>query len=290
MAGDSTLDAGGAGTSAGGSRLTRSLAALILLVVVIAAAIWLLLPRTTTVPDVTGLAAADAQAKIENAGYKAGVVAKQESDKAAAGIVIGQKPAAGTVADKGALVDLTVAAAPTGIASSAPATPAGGVGVPKGSVLVPNVLGKSQDDARASITGGKLLATFTSTSDGSPVGTVIHQYPDAGTSAPPGTVVDVVLSAGLSSSTAAVTAGGTQVPSVVGLSLSAAQSKLSNAGWNWTVQYGPGTAVPSGVVYFQSPAADAFAARQTVSIWISTGSKTGGWPYGRPPLNDHPGQ
>lgn len=80
------------------------------------------------------------------------------------------------------------------------------------------------------------------------------------------------------------------VPSVLGLTLPAARSALSKAGWSWTVQYGPGTAVPGGVVYFQSPGGETLvSARRTVSLWVSTGSATGGWPYPRPPGNDHPG-
>jgi beta-lactam-binding protein with PASTA domain len=74
MAGDTILEAGGAGTSSGGSRLTRSLAALILLMLLIAAALWLLLPRSSTIPDVVGSTSDDARVTIANAGFKVGVV------------------------------------------------------------------------------------------------------------------------------------------------------------------------------------------------------------------------
>ena len=272
-----------------GSRLSRGLAAAILLIVVIAAALWLLLPKPTTVPDVTGGSLEIARTAIENTGYKVGVVTNKESDKTAPGIVTAQSPVGGTVAHLGTAVDLTVAIAPTGVSSSTTST-AGGQGASRGGVTVPNVIGKSRADADTSISGSGLLVAHTSEAAPAPVGTVVSQFPQAGTQVPAGSVVDVVLSTGLGSGTSSIVSGGRTVPSVLGLTLSSAQNTLSRAGWSWSVQYGPGTAVPGGVVYFQSPAADALvSSRQTVALWVSTGSATHGSPYARPPLNDHPG-
>jgi serine/threonine-protein kinase len=212
------------------------------------------------------------------------VVSQKQSDKAAAGIVIAQSPVGGTAANPGATVDFTVAETPTGVAPST----TGGAGA-TGLVLVPNVLGKSEVDANTSISGSNLMMVSTSEVASAPIGTVVSQSPDAGTSVSVGSVVQVVLSSGLAG-TSSASAAGLRVPSVLGLSLSAAQRTLSGAGWNWTVQYGPGTAVPGAVVYYQSPGGDTYVpSRRTVTIWISTGSATGGWPYNRPPGNGHPG-
>jgi beta-lactam-binding protein with PASTA domain len=157
-------------------------------------------------------------------------------------------------------------------------------------VVVPSVIGKSQADADKSVTGSGLVPAHTFQAATEPAGDAIDQSPAAGTRVSAGDVVDIVVSTGLSNGTSSAPASGTSVPSVLGLSLSAARDRLSQAGWNSTVNYGPGTAVPGGIVYFQSPGGQTVvSSRRTVTLWVSTGSFTGGSPYPRPPLNDHTG-
>lgn len=284
MAEDTTFRTGDASASPWSARLTRTISAVILLVVVIAAAIWLLMPKSATVPDVTGSTLEVARTTIENAGYKVGVVSKVETDKMAAGLVTAQTPAGRSSAAKGAVVDLVLAEAPTGVASTA-GTPGGG-SVPKGSVAVPNVLGKAQNEAGKSISSNGLLVTFSFAQNGSPVGSVVSQFPAPGAIVTAGTVVDVVLSSGLPSGSASVSAiaGGITVPSVLGLSQSAATSKLSAAGWGSSVTFAPATAAPQGVVFYQSPGGETLvSSRRTVTIWVSRGTPASG--YTSPPLN-----
>lgn len=273
---------GGASGSTPGSRLSRAIAAVILLIVVIAAAIWLLQPKPATVPDVTGSTLEAARTTVGDAGYKVGVVTRQASEAAAAGIVTAQTPAGRSSAIKGTAIDLVVAEGLKGTGSAG--TSASGGQIAKGNATVPNVLGKAQNDAGKSISSSGLLVTFSFAQSGSPVGTVISQFPSAGASVSPATVIDVVLSSGLGSGTASISGGGIMVPSVLGLSQSQATSKLAASGWGASVTYAPATAAPQGVVFYQSPGGETLVpGRSTVTIWVSRGTPGSG--YATPPLN-----
>lgn len=281
MADETTFGTSGASGSSPGARLSRAIAAVILLIVVIAAAIWLLQPKPSAVPDVTGRTIEAARTAIDDAGYKVGVVTRQASDKAAVGIVTAQTPTANSSAAEGTVVDLVVAEAPAGLAG---VTAGGRLVAGNGTMAVPNVLGKTQSDAGKSIASSGLLVTFSFASGSSPVGTVISQFPDAGGIVPAGTVVDVVLSSGVGASSASVSAGGIMVPSVLGLTQSAAASKLAAAGWGVSVTYAPATAAPQSVVFYQSPGGETLVSgRSTVTIWVSRGVPGTG--YATPPLN-----
>ena len=285
MAEETTFGTGGASGSTPDSRLSRAIAAVILLIVVIAAAIWFFQPKPATVPDVTGSTLEAARIAIGDAGYKVGVVTRQATDKAAAGIVTAQSPIGGSPATKVTAIDLVVADAAMG-ASSVGNVPSGNQPA-KGNVTVPNVLGKTQDDAGKSISSSGLLVTFNFASSSSPAGTVTSQFPSAGASVAPATVIDVVLSSGLGSGTSSISGGGILVPSVLGLSQSQAASKLAASGWGASVTYAPATAAPQGVVFYQSPGAETLVSgRSTVTIWVSKGVPTYyPNPYAAPPLN-----
>ena len=116
------------------------------------------------------------------------------------------------------------------------------------------------------------------------MGTVVSQFPDAGTQVKAGTVVDLVLSLGLASGTSGVQSGNVLVPSVLGLSESAARAKLASAGWGAAVTYAPATAAPQGVIFYQSPGGQTYVTgRGTATIWVSRGVPSSGYPT--PPLN-----
>jgi YD repeat-containing protein len=65
-------------------------------------------PITVPVPDVAGLAQADAEAALIAAGLSAGTITQQPSDTVPAGNVISQDPPAGTSVAEGSSVDLVV--------------------------------------------------------------------------------------------------------------------------------------------------------------------------------------
>ncbi|HKV44702.1 MAG TPA: PASTA domain-containing protein [bacterium] len=67
---------------------------------------------TIPVPDVVGMALSDAREKLEEAGLVVGAVTRRRVSGANPGTVIGQSPAAATLAAPGLVVDLIVARAP----------------------------------------------------------------------------------------------------------------------------------------------------------------------------------
>jgi serine/threonine-protein kinase len=67
---------------------------------------------TIAVPDVLGMASADARTRLELEGLQLGTVTRRRTADASPGIVVGQRPAAGTLAAPGTVVDIVVARSP----------------------------------------------------------------------------------------------------------------------------------------------------------------------------------
>lgn len=67
---------------------------------------------TITVPDLLGLSPVDARARLEAAGLAIGGVTRQRTANVTPGTVVAQRPAAGTLAAPGTLVDVIVARSP----------------------------------------------------------------------------------------------------------------------------------------------------------------------------------
>jgi beta-lactam-binding protein with PASTA domain len=100
-----------------------------------------------------------------------------------------------------------------------------------------------------------------------PKGQVWAQYPAAGTSLAPGTVVGINVSNGSPTTTATVS-----VPSVVGKTQSDAQSALKKASLSNVVIQWAGTGKPNGQVVAQTPDASAVVPKNiTVIIFVSNG-------------------
>jgi eukaryotic-like serine/threonine-protein kinase len=134
------------------------------------------------VPDVTGMTTARATSTLTEAGLKAGKVTQVQSTEGPQGTVVSQSPTGGEQADKGSDVDLEVAGKPTPTA-----TP----------VAVPDVVGGSQADAEAQLTGaGFTVVVSQAESDTVPAGSVISQDPQAGVVATQGSRVSIVVSTG----------------------------------------------------------------------------------------------
>ena len=64
---------------------------------------------TITVPSLLGLSSADARTRLELEGLVLGTVTRRRTNEAAPGIVLEQRPAAGTLAAPGTVVDIVVA-------------------------------------------------------------------------------------------------------------------------------------------------------------------------------------
>jgi serine/threonine-protein kinase len=67
---------------------------------------------TITVPDLLGLSPLDARTRLESAGLAIGGVTRQRTADATPGTIVAQRPAAGTLAAPGTLVDVVVARSP----------------------------------------------------------------------------------------------------------------------------------------------------------------------------------
>jgi serine/threonine-protein kinase len=67
---------------------------------------------TIAVPDLLGLAQGDARARLELEVLRLGTVTRRRTREAAPGTVVGQRPAAGTLAAAGTVVDIIVARSP----------------------------------------------------------------------------------------------------------------------------------------------------------------------------------
>lgn len=100
--------------------------------------------ETTAVPDVSTLSVDDATKALEDAGFTAGEVDKQDSPDILKGIVMKSDPAAGTQQREGDVIDLVVSS---------------------GTVYLPDVTGQSIEDASNRLEGDDLGLTVESVPD-----------------------------------------------------------------------------------------------------------------------------
>jgi|GEM_PF-1648892 len=133
-------------------------------------------PQPVAVPGVAGQTQSDASRLIGAAGFSVGQITYGYSASVPAGTVISQDPAAGTLAIPGSAVNLLVSQGPQPIS-------------------VPDVTGRSREDAQSAITGAGLsLGTVRQEySDTISVNHVISQDPTPGTLVMPGTAVRLVI-------------------------------------------------------------------------------------------------
>jgi len=199
------------------------------------------------VPDVVDLPQAEAKTAIEGAGLVVGTVTYQSDDVIAVGNVISQDPEGGVTASEGSSVDLWVS---TGR-----------------KVMVPDVVGMSEEEAKANIrSSGLIEGTIEySYSDMIPKGEVIRQEPSSGEQVKEGSSVDLWVSQGSLWRT---------VPDVVAMTEEEAKNAITDAGLNSTVEREYHDTVPQGNVIRQNPAAGTrLAVGADVHLWVSKGPR-----------------
>ncbi|MGW3911911.1 Stk1 family PASTA domain-containing Ser/Thr kinase [Streptomyces sp. NPDC005070] len=164
------------------------------------------------VPDVTGLTFEKAKAQLEGKGFT--VEKKTEESDQTPGVVISQDPNGDTDAEKKSTVTLTVAAE-------------------KKQSVVPDVSGKSCDEAKAQMTANNLVGQCvdTDTDDQNLVGKVIQTTPTANTQADPNSTVQIQIGKAKQQST---------VPNVFGKTVAEARQILQGAGFN-NIQFAQGS-------------------------------------------------
>lgn len=205
-------------------------------------------PATTAVrvPDVVGDDQDAAREILEDKGFKVAVQRKPSNKEE--GIVTKQDPEAGERLDEGKTVTITVSTGPR-------------------QVEVPEVVGLSQEEAEAEITGAKLRVgrVTTETSDEFEEGTVISQSPEPDEEVDARSKVNLVVSGGADTVT---------VPSVIGQTEDTAISEIQAAGLTADVLRAPSDE-DEGTVIAQDPEAGAQAeGGDIVTITVSDGPET----------------
>jgi len=196
-----------------------------------------------TVPNVTGAGRRTAAKALMAAGFKVDEV-EQFSDEVKINRVISQSPSAGSAVQQGGTVELVISKG-------------------REKVAVPDVVGKSEDDARSALEAdGFRVAVRKSETDAEQPGTVLSQKPGKGTEATSGSQVTI---------TVAEEPASIAVPDVTGRTQNAATSILSRRGFEVVVTE---TAVTSpdedGVVQEQSPSGGEADRGSTVTITVGT--------------------
>jgi eukaryotic-like serine/threonine-protein kinase len=184
-------------------------------------------PAAIKVPTVRGMKAADATAALLRAGFTNVQQTSVDTASFESGIVAGVSPTPGSQVPPDTTITLRVAS---------------------GSVQVPDESGKSCDAAVADLQKLKLNGTCQQQNDNTvPSGQVIKTSPSAGTAAPLGSAVTVLVSSG---------PGQVNVPPVRGMQGADARSTLKNAGFKVLFRKSVTCdKAQDGVVSDQSPAA-----------------------------------
>jgi serine/threonine-protein kinase len=197
------------------------------------------------VPDVEGMTEKLAVQSIEDAGLQDNVVREAHED-VQAGLLFEQEPQPGDRIEKGNFVTIRVS-----------------TGKPK--TTVPDVVGRSRDDAVAALVDADLKANVVGVNSNEPVDQVLAQGMKAGTEVVVGTTVRINVSKGPKP---------ISVPNVVGSPFESAQSQLQ--GLNFAVaREDVESAEPAGVVVDQDPAAGTQQAKGSViTLQVSSGPAT----------------
>ncbi len=174
--------------------------------------------ETVDVPNLLGLAEAQATTALSQAGFAVGGVSRISTSTAVEGTVIGQEPAAGAKAPKGSQVTLR-------IAEAGPAT-----------VPLPDVSGNTRDAASTMLrNAGFTVSVVTQASTSVSSGFVISQSPQGGASTQVGSVVTIVVSSGPPNSTVPDVKGDTQVTAVNALTSAGFRSQIATQTGGGTV-------------------------------------------------------
>lgn len=203
--------------------------------------------QSAAVPGVVGMSKADAATTLEGAGFKVGAIEEVYSNDVESGKVISQTPSANAEAAPGATVKLVVSKGPE----------------PKKMVTVPNVLEKTESDARQMLenSGLKVNVSYVTSATTVPYGCVISQGYNGGESVEEGTVIELIVSHYNNTPT---------VPNVVGKTEADAIKELQDAGYTVVLKRETsGTA--KGIVISQSSPNG-----KSVTITISSGPADGG--------------
>jgi beta-lactam-binding protein with PASTA domain len=200
---------------------------------------------TVAVPLLEGIKEPNAVGRVLEKGLEP-VVRRQPHPTVKLGVVYDQDPDAGVRQDRGSDVEIFVS-----------------LGPPK--VTVPDVRGKSRDDAIGTLSEGGLKFKVRDVFAEEDEGTVIAQHPTPGARVNKGSVVQINVSQGLKP---------VSVPTVVNQPYESAASQLQGAGFA-VARRDVDSDQPRGTVIAQDPAGGTSAARgSTITLSVSKGPTT----------------
>jgi eukaryotic-like serine/threonine-protein kinase len=198
-------------------------------------------PEQQSVPTITGLTRNQAEQTIRDSNLKVGKATTAASKEVAKGRVISQDPQAGDLVDPNAKVDFVVSE-----------------GKPR--VQLPDVVGKTKDDAADQLRGEGLRVVLTQRDADDPADEVVEMQPAAGTEVRDGSKVTLFWSDGPE-----------QVPGVVGKTEEEARRLIEDAGFRVSRVTDSSTKAKKGNVLQQSPnAGQTLDKGSTVTIVVST--------------------
>ena len=199
--------------------------------------------RMIEVPNVSGRHQDEASQMLQEAGFRA--VTQREASDEAIDTVIRTVPSAGTELEESESVTMVISLGPV-------------------QVQIPNVVGSTLERAKGSLEGqGFAVVERTSRHDTIGAGLVVSQNPAAETSAPRGSTVDLVVSAGPEP---------VEMPRVIGLTRDRAEGRLEGEGLEVETSTTFHAEVEEGLVISQSPAPGADVnPGWTVQIIVSSG-------------------
>jgi serine/threonine-protein kinase len=201
--------------------------------------------QPVAVPDVVGVTEQLAVSDIRDAGLKE-LIIREEDEEAKKGVVFEQDPQPGDRIERGNFVTIHVSE-----------------GKPK--TTVPNVVGKSRDDAVSDLVGAKLRANVVAVNSLKPVNEVLAQDHKPGTELIVNSVVRINVSKGPKPVT---------VPNVVGSAFESAESTLQGLGFAVAREDVEDTA-NAGIVVGQNPAAGTQQGKGSViTLQVSQGPQT----------------
>ncbi|MET7488247.1 Stk1 family PASTA domain-containing Ser/Thr kinase [Streptomyces sp. NPDC005538] len=204
------------------------------------------------VPSVVGQSFDDASSTLTGDKYQFKVEKKEKVSGEDPGTVLDQNPALGAQVEKGTIITLTVAKA-------------------EEKSTVPDVSGKTCDEAKAQMTANNLTGNCTEvdTSDSNLVGKVVSTDPAANTQVDKNSTVNIQIGK----------SAGTQVPNVVGQTVKNAKQILQQNGFN-NIQFADNSdQSDNALVSQQDPGAttQVDADNTTVTLTtVSTGNNNGG--------------
>jgi serine/threonine-protein kinase len=201
------------------------------------------------VVDVVGQEFDVAKRALENDGFVVADPVQETSEDVPEGEVISQDPEAGTNADKGSEVTLTVSSGPD-------------------QVTIPQLTGFSYQEAKQLLESDKygLVVKKNEQASSAPENEVINSNPPGGSKVDKGSTVTLLVSQGQAT-----------VPNVVGMDVDDAENALEDAGLKASTNEEPSDTVPEGQVIAQSvPQGQQRPRGSTIELTVSSGPEGGG--------------